>query len=228
MFPNACSRGIGTCSRHAPCSNLERIYEIRRKNPEILKAKEVLQIICSRMLMPKEDDNELLKELIYCMENTTEKASQEKIWVIPVGCFCQTLQFHILDMIEDLGMIMPDDDFYVGSRYFANQIELNGVSLLEAIPARYMKKTSVCPTKSVWQVHWADEVTKKVRDNHAQGVISIIVEYYPPHSCYYPDFKSVLEKNGIPQTMILMEHEVISLESIKTRLQSFAEILEGV
>jgi len=40
--------------------------------------------------------------------------------------------------------------------------------------------------------------------------------------------KSVLEKNGVPQTMIEMEHEVISFESIKTRLQSFAEILGGV
>jgi benzoyl-CoA reductase subunit C len=207
---------------------LERVYELRRKNPELLKAKQVMQIVWSSMLMPKEDNNELLKKLIQGMEKTKGKGSQKKIRVIPVGCLCQTLQFDILDMIEDLGMVMPDDDFYVGSRYFANPIELDGVSPLEAIAERYMKKTPVCPTKSVWQVHWADEVTKKVRENHAQGVINIIVKYCPPHSCYYPDFKSVLEKNGVPQTMIEMEHEVISFESIKTRLQSFAEILGGV
>ncbi len=206
---------------------LERVYEIRREKPEILKAREVMQIVWSSMFMLKEDHNKLLTELIKGMEAKTVEPEKDKIRVIPVGCLCQTLQFDILDLIEDLGMIIPDDDLYIGSRYFANQVNLDG-SPLGALADRYLTRTPVCPTKGVWQVHWGDEAIKKMRDNDARGIISIIVKYCPPHACYYPDFKSKMEKEGINAIMIEMEHEIITLEAIKTRLQSFVEIIGGV
>lgn len=206
---------------------LEKIYQIRRKKPEILKARQVMQIVWSSMLMPKEDNNDLLEELIAGMEKAEVKSRPESLKVIPVGCLCQTMQFDILDMIEDLGMIIPDDDLFVGSRYFANKVRLNG-SPLESLVGRYFEKTPLCPTKGIWDIHWGDEAIKIMKANNAKGIISVLVKYCPPHSCYYPDFKSKMESEGVPEIMIQIEHEIISLESVKTRLQSFAEILEGV
>ena len=206
---------------------LEKIYEIRRKTPEILKAKEVMQVVWSSMLMPKEDHNELLRELIKRMMDKKVAPEKDKIRVIPVGCLCQTLQFDILDLIEELGMIIPDDDFYIGSRYFANKVNVNG-NPLEALVDRYLVKKPLCPTKGVWDIHWGDEAIKKMRDNNAKGIISVIVKYCPPHACYYPDFRSKMEKEGINEVMIQMEHEIITLEAIKTRLQSFVEMIGGI
>ena len=208
-------------------SLLERVYEIRREKPEILKAKEVMQIVWSSMLMPKEDHNELLKELIKGMEEKTVEPQKDRVKIIPVGCLCQTLQFDILDLIEDLGMIIPDDDLYIGSRYFANKVNPDG-NPIEALANRYLTKTPLCPTKGVWDIHWGDEAIRKMKDNDAKGIISIIVKYCPPHACYYPDFRSKMEEEGVHEIMIQMEHEIISLEAIKTRLQSFVEILGGV
>ncbi|HCX89551.1 MAG TPA: hypothetical protein DHT43_03320 [Deltaproteobacteria bacterium] len=208
-------------------SLMERVYEIRRAKPEILKAKEVMQIVWSGMLMLKEDHNELLTELIKRMEEKSVKAQRERIKVIPVGCLCQTLQFDILDLIEDLGMIVPDDDLYIGSRYFANPVNLNG-NPLKALVDRYLTKSPLCPTKGVWDIHWGDEAIKKMRDNDAKGIISVRVKYCPPHTCYYPDFRSKMVEEGVPEVMIEMEHEIISLEGVKTRLQSFAETIGGV
>ncbi|MDY6855039.1 MAG: 2-hydroxyacyl-CoA dehydratase family protein [Thermodesulfobacteriota bacterium] len=208
-------------------SLLERIYEIRRQKPGILKAREVMQIVWSTMLMPKEDSNELLTELIEELEKKSVEPVKDKIKVIPVGCLCQTIQFDVLDLIEDLGMIFPDDDLYVGSRYFANPVKLNG-NPLEALVDRYLTKTPLCPTKGVWDIHWGDEAIKKMRDCDAKGIISILVKYCPPHLCYYPDFKSKMVKEGVNEVLIEMEHEVISMEAVKTRLQSFVEIIGGV
>ena len=124
-------------------------------------------------------------------------------------------------------MIIPDDDLYVGSRYFANKVHLNG-NPMEAIADRYLTKSPLCPTKGVWDVDWGEEAIKKMKANNAKGIISIIVKYCPPHACYYPDFRSKMEEEGVPEIMIQMEHEVISMEGIKTRLQSFVEIIGGV
>jgi benzoyl-CoA reductase subunit C len=206
---------------------LERVYQIRRERPEILKAKEVMQIVWSSMLMPKEDHNELLEELIKAMEGASVEPQKDRIRVFPVGCLCQTLQFDILDLIEDLGMIIPDDDLYVGSRYFANRVSQNG-NPLEALAGRYLTKSPLCPTKGVWDVDWGEEVIERMEKCGAKGAISIIVKFCPPHTCYYPDFKSKMEEKGIREIMFQMEHEIISLEGIKTRLQSFVEIIGGV
>ena len=206
---------------------LEKVYAIRKEKPGILKAREVMQIVWSSMLMPKEDHNELLKELISAMERKTVEAVKDNVKVIPVGCLCQTLQFDILDMIEDLGMIIPDDDLYVGSRYFANKVNPDG-NPIEALADRYFCKKPLCPTKGVWDVDWGEEVIKQMKANDAKGIIGVRVKYCPPHTCYYPDFRSIMAEKGVPEVMIEMEHEVVSLEGIKTRLQSFAETLGGV
>ena len=207
---------------------LEKIYEIRREKPEILKAKEVMKIVWSSMLMPKEDNNELLKELIIKMEKKDIRSEPDRLRVILVGSLCQTMNFDILDIMEDLGMIIPDDDLYVGSRYFANQIDTTEKDPIKAIAGRYLQKTPLCPTKSVWDIHWATGAIEKMRHNKAKGIISVIIKYCPPHATYYPDFKAVLAEEGVPEMMIQMEHEVISFESLKTRLQSFTEIIGGV
>jgi len=206
---------------------LERVYEIRREKPGILKAKEVMQIVWSSMLMPKEDHNELLKDLIKELEQKSVETEKDVIKVIPVGGLCQTIQFDILDLIEDLGMIIPDDDLFVGSRYFANSVKQNG-SPIEALADRYLVKTPLCPDKGVWDIHWGDEAIRKMKDNQAKGIISILIKYCPPHACYYPDFRSKMEKEEVPEIMIQVEHEIISLEAMKTRLQSFVEIIGGV
>ena len=218
-------KSIETYNEHR--SLLEKVYEIRREKPGILKAREVMQIVWSSMLMPKEDHNELLKELIKGMEEKTIESKKDSVKVIPVGCLCQTLQFDVLDIIEDLGMIIPDDDLYVGSRYFANKVSPNG-NPIEALADRYFCKTPLCPTKGVWDVDWGEEVIKQMKANDAKGIISVRVKYCPPHTCYYPDFRSKMAEKGVPEVMIEMEHEVVSLEGIKTRLQSFAETLGGV
>ena len=206
---------------------LERVYQLRRERPEILKAKEIMQIVWSSMLMPKEDHNELLEELIKEMEVATVEPQKDKIRVFPVGCLCQTMQLDILDLIEDLGMIIPDDDLYVGSRYFANPVSQNR-NPLEALADRYLTKSPLCPTKGVWDLDWGEEVIERMEKCGAKGVISILVKFCPPHTCYYPDFKSKMEENNVHEIMIQVEHEIISLEGIKTRLQSFVEIIGGV
>ena len=207
-------------------SLLEKIYEIRRERPEILKASQLMRIVLAGMLMPKEDHNDLLEPLIRGMEEKTTEADGEKIRVIVVGCLCQTPQLEVLDMIEDLGMIIADDDLFVGSRYFANKVALDG-NPLDALADRYLHKTPVCPTMGVWDVHWGDEAIRKMKACRAKGIISVLAKFCPPHACYYPDFKSRIVEEGVQEVMIEVEHEMISLEGTKTRLQSFAESLGG-
>ncbi len=206
-------------------SLLRKLYQIRREKPGIIRASDVLRIVWASMLMPKEEHSELLEELLSGLEKSKHKSGRGgKVFLS--GCLCIHPQFEIIDMIEDLGMLVVDDDIYVGYRYFANDAKITD-DPVGALVERHFLKTPVDPAKGEVEVNWGDELIEKVRKVKADGLISMITKYCPPHLCYYPDIKHKLADAGIPEILIDIEHEIISLQATKTRLQAFAETIGG-
>jgi len=204
---------------------LAEVYALRREKPGLIKGREMQAIVNSSMLMPKEEHNQLLEELI--PELKKRSPADQKVRMVIYGGLCQTVQPEVLDLIESLGMVIVDDDMYVGSRYFANEVEASEKPI-ESLANRYLKKLPPCPTKGDWETDWTDYVIEIVKRNKAQGVITMLVKFCPPHLCYYPDLKRKFAEHGIPEVLIELEHEVVSMEQTRTRLQSFIEIIGGV
>ena len=207
---------------------LSKIFEIRRQNPGMIKAREMVAIVQTSMLTPKEENNTLLEDVIAELDNRQADAdATQGIKVITYGCLCQTPHLELLDLIEDLGMVIVDDDVFVGSRYFANPVTIDD-NPIEALAERYKMRTPPCPTKADHEIDWTDYLIEMAERNQAKAIISLMIKYCPPHLCYYPDIKNKLADRGIPEILIEVEHEVVSLEQVKTRLQSFVEILGGI
>jgi benzoyl-CoA reductase subunit C len=203
---------------------LRKLYQLRKRNPGLLKAKEVLAIVHSSMLMLKEEHNQLLQQLLADL-NKREPKPEKRARVILSGSLCEAPQSVILDLIEEADMVIVDDDLYVGPRYFANDARADE-DPLEALTDRYLERKPPSPTKVDSEVDWSDYLLQLVIQNEAVGVISLVVKYCPPHLAYYPDIERKLSQAGIHTLMLEMEHEITSLEQVKTRLQAFRESLE--
>ncbi len=207
-------------------SLLRKLYETRRKKPGIIKAADVLRVVWASMLIPKEEHSKLLRRLLSDLEKKEyEPAGKQGVFLS--GCLCIHPQFEILDMLEDLGMLVVDDDIYVGYRYFANDAKITD-DPIGSLAERHFIKSPVDPARGEVELHWGDELIEKARKAKADGVITLMTKYCPPHLCYYPDVKIKLLEAGIPEVLLEVEHETISLQGIKTRLQSFAETIGGV
>jgi len=207
---------------------LNEIYEMRRQNPGIIKAREMLCVVHASMIMPKEEHTKLLGEIIAELKKKEiDPAVKNAHKVIISGSMCQTPNLELLDMIEELNMVVVDDDLFIGSRYIANPVEI-GDTPLKAIAERYLKRTPPCPTKGDIKFDWTDYLIEMLERNKAKGIINLLIKYCPPHMCYYPDIKNKLAERKISEIMIEVEHEVISMAQAKTRLQSFVEIIGGV
>ena len=205
-------------------SLLRKLYELRKRNPGLLKAREVLAIVHSSMLMLKEEHNQLLRRLLQDLETRVVKP-ETRARVILSGSLCEAPQRLILDLIEEAGMVIVDDDLYVGSRYFANDAVADGNPLV-ALTDRYLERIPPSPTRIDADMDWGDYIVQMVARNQAAGAITLVVKYCPPHLAYYPDIERKLSRAGIHALMLEMEHEVTSLEQVKTRLQAFGEALE--
>ena len=66
---------------------------------------------------------------------------------------------------------------------------------------------------------------ERVKASGAQGVVVLVVKYCEPHLFYYPFLREALAAAGIPHIMVETEHDVVSLEGVRTRLQAFVEML---
>jgi benzoyl-CoA reductase subunit C len=203
---------------------LRSLYRLRKENPGLLKAREIMAAVQSSMLMLKEDHSLLLARLLQVLEKEPQQP-EKRSRIILSGSLCAAPRSFMLDLIEEAGMVIVDDDLYVGSRYFLNDAGTQR-DPLEALTDRFQQREPPSPTKVDSEMHWGDYLVRMVRENQAAGLISLILKYCPPHLAYYPDVERKMALNGIHALMLEMEHEMVSSEQVKTRLQAFRETLE--
>ncbi|MFC1963482.1 2-hydroxyacyl-CoA dehydratase subunit D, partial [Chloroflexota bacterium] len=202
---------------------LEKLYDLRRKNPGLLSGREILSIIQSSMIMPKDEHSDLLEKLLTELANKAQAANNKvKIWLS--GQICQPPRVDILDFIERSGGVIVDDDLYYGYRYFAGTTPTD-CDPLEALARRYLYMPIICPTRSDADQNWGAQLIERSKESKAQGVIILMVNFCEAHALFYPSVREKLSAAGIPNMMIQTEYETVSMRSIDTRIQAFLEMI---
>ena len=204
-------------------SLLRRLHDLRSANPKLLSSSDMGVVVRSSMLMLKEEHNELMESLVAELERV-KPAPREGRSLFLSGHLCQSPKADILDLIEGVGGIIVDDDLYIGYRYYAVDVEVDGKPL-EALAGRYLDKSLPIPTRSYLPTRWEKYLVERAKASRAQGVVVLVAKYCEPHLFSYPFIKEALTAAGIPHIMVETEHEVVSLEAVKTRLQAFVEML---
>jgi len=200
---------------------LRRLYELRRKNPGLLKAKEITAIVQASMVMPKEEHSELLEKLLDEMEKK-DIVPDDRVKVVLSGHLCIAPHFDILDILEELGGVVVDDDLFVGSRYFIKDAEI-GKDPLESLADRWLSNTPPDPLKVDWETKWDEYIRDMAIDNGAKGEITLLVKFCPPHTHYNVEIKRTLARAGIPSLSLETEHEAVSIGPVKSRIEAFIE-----
>jgi len=200
---------------------LRRLYQLRRTKPGLLPARQIAAIVMSSGLMPKEEHNKLLETLLPELEKKQPQPNN-KVRLILSGSLCQAPHVDILNLIEELGGVIVDDDLYIGKRYFTKDAEADA-DPIESLVNRYLNMEPRCPTKVDSRHEWGDQLMDMLAKNQARGIISLHVKCCEPLLFYYPDLKLKLNAAGVSELMLEVEHEMISWEAIRTRVEAFLE-----
>jgi benzoyl-CoA reductase subunit C len=202
---------------------LHRLYQLRREHPERITGREMAAVVASSMLMLKEEHSHLLERLLEKL-GAVKPTSTKRARLVISGSFCDIPEVDILDMIEDMGAIVVDDDLYVGRRYFQTLVN-EQEEPIAALARRYIDDVP-CPTKYNPNKDWSEYLLKLCRDAKADGVIIIIVKFCEPHDLDYPRLKLCLTQDNMPHLLIETDHSGATGQ-IRTRLQAFIEMLQG-
>ena len=203
---------------------LRSVYELRKRKPWALGAKDYQALVMSSMLMPKEEHIPLVKGLLPELEKI-EAPAETGVKLYLAGHLCNAVKIDILDLIEEVGATVVGDDLYTGYRYYSTDIPGDRPPL-EALAWRYLNLEVPCPTRTELKIEWADYAVSKARECEAAGIVVLMNKQCGPQLLYQSFLKDVVDASGMPHILIETEHDVVSLEPVKTRLEAFVEMVK--
>lgn len=204
---------------------MRRLYNISRSNPKLVTSKDVFIAIKSSMLMPKEEHNRLLQQLLSELESEEAggTTNDKRVKLTLDGHVAEPLS--LLDIIDEAGGHVVGDTLVVGARCITEDIHLDGDPLVAI-----MDQHIASPPYSGYfdpRVDRAQYLLDLVKKTGANGVIFLILYQCDPYVYDYPDLKKALNKAGIPSLLIQTELSTTSLAQARTRLQAFVEIIRA-
>lgn len=195
---------------------LTRLYASRDR----LSATDVLAIVNAGMLMPKEDYNPLLRQVVEARQTKPLCPANGKPRLILSGAILDNLA--LITLVEEAGGHVVGDDLCSGSRYFDTPVATGNDPYVE-LAKRYLNRAP-CPSKHAPGSDRGERLIGLVQQHRADGVIFFIPKYCDPHAFDYPRLKSALEGAGVPHLCLETEHTTASGQ-VRTRVEAFVEMI---
>jgi bcr-type benzoyl-CoA reductase subunit C len=202
---------------------MRRLYAVRRANPERLSGRDMLSVVLSWFVMPREEHARILERLVDDVESAQQTLTDGRPRVYVVGSICSSPDY--VRAIEDAGCVIADDDLCTGSRAF----------LVEAPPdadplgrlARMYLSRSPCPAKHYPGYDPGTYILEQARESQAEGVIFLLTKFCDPWAFDYTYVRERLRKEGMPSILLEIEQHVPPSEQFRTRVSAFAEMLSA-
>ncbi|MPN41936.1 (R)-2-hydroxyisocaproyl-CoA dehydratase beta subunit [bioreactor metagenome] len=143
------------------------------------------------------------------------------IKVVITGILAEPEAF--LDAFVENNIAVIADDLAQESRQFRTSLT-SGSTALERLAIRMTNQECAMlydETKSRGQ-----RIIKLVKETNADAVIVSMLKFCDPEEFDFPIFKNELKEAKIPMLYLEIEQTMNSVEQIRTRIQSFAEMLK--
>ncbi len=203
---------------------IRKLYELRRTGQIRLRAAQMQAIVKSSMVMDKTEHNLLLRQIVEAV-GADVAVPDGALPVYVSGHLCQAPKPAVLDLIENCGAVIVDDDLYHGYRYISMDMDETG-DPVKAIANWYLNRNfgAPCPTRLDPSIDWDGWLLKAVEACGAKGMIVLMAKFCEPHYFYYPRIRKAFEQNDVPHLLIETEHEMLGLENMRTKVETFVEI----
>ncbi len=203
---------------------MKNLYALRRVCPQRLTGTEMMSVILSSFLVPKEEHLKHLTALIDALENAPVDSISTTPKVVVGGSVCQAVDF--IAAIEGAGCIVAEDDLCMGTRSYLIPPSSGCVDPMDALTQAYLARTP-CPAIHKPGFDPAVVMLERVQQSGAEGVVFLITKFCDPFGFDYPHISSTLETAGIPSLMLEVEQNLPVSEQVRTRMEAFIEILRA-
>lgn len=217
----ALAHSIATFNAHRAL--LRQVLDERATGVQRFTAGELVDIMTAAGTMDPSEHTALLTEAIAAaVPRETVPAGHIRVHLS--GHLCHAPRPDLLDVLEEVGAVVVDDDLWAGRRYAQTDVD-PALAPMYALAAWYASRNTnlPCPTRVQQDVDWDGWLVERARANGTQAVIHLMPKFCEPHMLYYPELRRGLDAVGIPQLLIETEHEGLPSEALRTRVEALVE-----
>ncbi|MFX1392779.1 MAG: 2-hydroxyacyl-CoA dehydratase subunit D [Promethearchaeota archaeon] len=201
---------------------LKELYLLRKRESPPISGTEVMNVLLASVSIPREQFNELLtKQLNEASDK--ENISDHKARIMLIGSMLDEPEY--LKIIEDLGGLIVTDSLCIGTRSFWDLVDETR-DPLDALAERYLLKAS-CPRMAGEQSERISFIKKLIKDFNVDGVIFQRMKFCPMWWAEIFILRKEMKELGLPFLELEREYVLSGAGAMKTRVQTFMEILEA-
>jgi benzoyl-CoA reductase subunit C len=198
---------------------MRKVYLSRKASKPWISGAEAMEMVLASMLMDKEEHNRLLKQML-SGEVHNINCAEPRIRLMIIGAESEDTE--VVKLIESLGADVVVDAHFIGTRYFWNDVPLDG-DPIPSIAARYLEKPPYPEMdfpKSLGVAHAVD----LAKDFNVQGALLLLNTHCDPFQWEIPLLSRQFEENSIP-LMVLELSPGSPNAQMRNRLEAFLEML---
>ncbi len=200
---------------------LSELYALRKTGNPPITGTQAINIIKAGMSGLKQDFNDNLAALLSETDLSEQNNNADKPRVLICGSYFD--HTNITEFIEETGALIACEDISNGVKYFEGQVADGNGDPVKAIADYYLEKAT-CAAMFDSEKRFL-HMWNLINEYNADCVIYFSLKFCDNNFMDFPYQKKKLNEKGIPVLLIEIERSMHNIEQLKTRIQTFLEIL---
>lgn len=202
-------------------ARVRALYALRVAEPQRLATTELYTVLRATTLVPPEESLPWLETLLAELPRR-EARPRDRVRVVVEGAFCEQPPLGLLEVLEEAGCYVVEDDLLLGWRWFAEDVPAEG-DPFEALGAAYVHRAVASSTRQDVRTRRADGLLAKVRRARADAVVFMPAKFCEPALFDYVLLKQGLERAGVPHLLVEFEEKMWTFERTRNEIETFVE-----
>ena len=200
---------------------MRQFAQVANDHLDVITPKVRHAVFKSALFYEKSEHTIIVREIIDALkERPVHQWTGKK--VILSGILCEPNE--VLDILAENQVAVTGDDLAQESRQYRTDIPLTGGGALKRLAMQWMDRKCCSLIHEMGKPRGAMMV-EMCQETGAQGVISCMMKFCDPEEYDQPFYEKDLHEAGIPHLSVEIDSLNSSYEQIRTRIQTFAEML---
>ena len=212
-------RAVATYNRNRVL--LAELFDRRAARPEQWPPSHVYALAGAGNILPREEHNQLLERALTLGEANAHPR-RDFVRVVLRGAFCEQPPLELLEVLEEAGCAVVDDDLQIGGRFFLAPVAEDG-DPLGALAEAYLHRTVLTPVNNPGRRSRTDDLLERCRSKNIQGVIFASPKFCEPALYDSVLLKHALERAGVPSLEFEYEEKMTVFETVRVQAETFVE-----
>jgi benzoyl-CoA reductase subunit C len=202
-------------------ARLRALYALRAAEPHMVSTAELYTVLRAVALTPPDTALGWLDTLLAELPRRQARP-RDRLRVVVEGAFCEQPPLGLIDVLEEAGCYVVEDDLLLGWRWFTSDVPATGDPYL-ALASAYVDRAVPSSTRHEGREHRAAGLLAKVRRARADAVVFMPAKFCEPALFDYVLMKQGLEREGVPHIVIEFEEKMWTFERTRNEIETFVE-----